>query len=83
MVAADRRPSVSDAVIADSGFHRAGIACAVIKTDEFIAARIEAAYVLVYMEHRVMVPALAVFGLVVYGAALDFHLAYGKIPLEV
>ena len=50
---------------------------------ELIAARIESADFLIYMEHRVVVSALAVFGLVVYRAALDLDLAYRPVPLKV
>ena len=83
MMASYGSPSVSYAVIAHTCFDRAWIAGAVIQTDEFIAARVETADFLIYIEQRVVVSALAVFGLVVYRASFDLDFSDREIPLKI
>ena len=83
MMAADRSPTVCDAVEAYACLHSARSVCSVINADKLITARIEAADILVYMEYRVVVSALAVFSLVVYSASFDFYFADGEISLEI
>ena len=83
MVAADRSPSVSYTVVADAGLYSAGPVCSIVYTDKSIAACIESAYILVDIEHSVMISALAVFSFVIYRASFDLNFTDGEVSLEI
>ena len=83
MVAADRSPSVSDAVIAYACLNCAWSVSTVVNTDKLIAARIKSADILIYMEYCIVVSALAVFCLMIYSAAFDLYFSDREVSLKV
>ncbi len=83
MVAADGLPAVRNAVFALAEFHCFRIGKAAKRAAERFAIRIEPADGNVNGKHRKMVPALAVFGLVVNAAAFDLDLANVVVALKI
>jgi hypothetical protein len=74
-VGADGIPAVGVAVGAFAGEHGLGIVQAVVDADEGVARGVVAVDLPGAAEERVVVPALAILGLVVDGAALDLDFA--------
>ena len=82
-VAADGGEAAGHAVAALVGKGHLGFAKAIVVADEGGPVGVEAVDVGVHRVHGEVIAALAVLGLMVYGAALDLHLAGGEVALEV
>ena len=83
MVYADRCPAVGDGVGAGTFFYRFRVGIAAPGAQKGIPAGVKAVYRRVDGVQRVVVAALAVFGLVVDRAALHLDLTGGEVALEV
>ena len=83
LVRGDGRPAVGDGVAGLAGKDRARGVVSGVRAEERLAVGVEAVGPGVHGVERVVVAALAVFGLVVDRAAEDLHLAGGEVALEV
>ena len=78
-----RRPAVSHAAGAGTVFHRLGHGRRAIHAYKGVAAGVKALVRAVCPQHGVVIPALAVLGLVIDGVGLQLHLANGEIALKI
>ena len=83
MVGTHRSPAVGNAVRAVTGFDRFRCGGAAVHAAEGIPAGVEAGNGGVGPEHSVVIPALPVLCLMIDGTFHHFHLAGGKVALEI
>ena len=82
-VGRDRIPARGDGVFRFAAYHRFRCLRSAVRPEEIVAARVEAGDGGIYRIEGVVIAPLAVFRLVVNGAADDFELAGGEVALVV
>ena len=83
VVRSDRRPAVRFRIARFAAFHRRGVLPAAVGAEEGFALGVEAGQLFGAGKVGEVVPALAVFRLVIDHPVLDFHLPGVEISLEV
>ena len=83
VMAADWLPTVGNAVLALAGEDRLRVGKAAIGTAERAAVGVKSIDGCIDGKHGVVIPALALFGLVIDAAARNLHLAGVVVALEI